>query len=129
MTKSAQQKNRLRNSIAASLAALLFIAPLALGGQEQVEVPSRPLTLNDCIALALNESPLLDASRLDVASATEEARAARGQALPQLTATGSAQLFSGSPTSKFAIVNVGSSTVVVGNPNNTSNSDRSVSGA
>jgi outer membrane protein TolC len=119
----------LRNSIAASLAALLVIAPLALGGQEQVEIPSHPLTLNDCIALALNESPLLDASRLDVASATEEARAARGQALPQLTATGSAQLFSGSPTSKFAIVNVGSSTVVVGNPNNTSNSDRSVNGA
>ena len=117
----------MRNSVAVSLVALLFIAPLALGAEEQVEVPSHPLTLNDCIALALNESPLLDASRLDVASATEEARAARGQALPQITASGSAQLFSGSPTSKFSIVNVGSSTAIVSNPNNTS--DRSVSGA
>jgi outer membrane protein TolC len=114
--------------MAAGLAALLSMAPLVLGGQEQLEIPSHPLTLNDCIALALNESPLLDASRLDVASATEEARAARGQALPELTATGSAQLFSGSPTSKFAIVNVGSG-IAVGNPNNTSNSNRSVSGA
>ena len=118
----------MRNSIAASLAALLFVAPLALGAEEQLEIPSHPLTLNDCIALALNESPLLDASRLDVASATEEARAARAQALPQLTATGSAQLFAGSPVSKFSIVNVAGTTTVARNPNNTP-ADRSVSGA
>jgi len=127
MTKSAQQKNHLRNSIAASLTALLFIAPLTLKSQEQVKVPSRPLTLNDYIALALNENPLLDASRLNVASATEKARAARDQTLPQLTATGSAQLFSKNPTNRFSIVNVNSSTIVATNPNNTSNSDRSVS--
>ena len=103
-----------------------------------VEVPSRPLTLGDCIALALNESPLLDASRLDVASATEDARAARGQALPEITASGSAEEFSGSPTGKFSIVNAGSSVIVVPtpppNPNrppnpNQGNNSRSVGGA
>ncbi len=65
---------------------------------------SRPLTLYDCISLALNESPLLEASRLDVASATEDARAARGQALPRLEGNGSYQAFTGSPTNKFAII-------------------------
>lgn len=126
MTKCVPLINRLRNSISVSLAVSLAIGHLALGAQEQVEVPSHPLTLKDCIALALNESPLLDASRLDVASATEEARAARGQVLPHITATGSAEIFWGSPSSKFSIVNAGSS-VVVGNPNN--NSNRSVNNA
>ena len=125
MTKCVPLINRLRNSIPVSLAVSLAIGLSALGGQEQVEVPSHPLTLKDCIALALNESPVLEASRLDVASATEEARAARGQALPKITASGSAELFAGSPSSKFGIVSAGSS-VVVGNPNN---SNRSVDGA
>jgi outer membrane protein len=98
----------------------LAIGHLALGGQELVEVPSHPLTVKDCIALALNESPLLDASRLDVASATEEARAARGQVLPQITASGTAEIFSGSPTNKFGIVSAGSSVVVTGNGRNVS---------
>ena len=127
MTKCAPPKNRLRNSIPVSLGVFVAIGSLAFGAQEQIEVPSRPLSLKDCIALALNESPLLDASRLDVASATEAARAARGQALPEITASGSAQLFSGSPTSKFLIVNSDSSTIV-GNPNRTP-VDRSVSSA
>ncbi len=113
----------MRNSIPVSLAVSLAIGHLALAGEEQVEVPSRPLTLKDCIALALNESPALEASRLDVASATEEARAARGEALPHINATAGYELFGGSPTAKFGIVNAGSS-VVVG-----SNSDNSVSSA
>src|SRR5438874_12045895 len=104
MTKCTRPRNRLKNSAPVSLAVSLAIGFSALGGQEQVEVPSHPLTLQDCIALALNESPLLDASRLDVASATEEARAARGQALPKVTASGSAELSSGSPSSRFAVV-------------------------
>ena len=103
MTKFAPLINRLRNSIPVAL--FLAIGQFAFGGQEQVTVPSRPLTLKDCIALALNESPLLDASRLDVSSATEDARAARGQALPQINASGTYQLFSGSPVGKFAIIN------------------------
>ena len=139
MTKCAPPKNRLRNSIPVSLGIFVAIGSLAFGAQEQIEVPSRPLSLKDCIALALNESPLLDASRLDVASATEEARAVRGQALPEITASGSAELFSGSPIGKFSIVSTGSSVIVVPtpppnpnrppNPNPGNNGSRSVDGA
>ena len=130
MTKCTQPINRLKNSIPLSVATFLAVGSLALGGQEMVEVPSRPLTLTDCIALALNESPLLDASRLDVASATEEARAARGQALPEITAAGSAEIFSGSPISKFSIVNTGSTVEVIRNPNNVRpTNSRTVDGA
>ncbi len=113
MTKCTQPRNRLRNSIALSLTILLFIVRLTQAGESQVAATSRALSLQDCIALALDESPVLKASRLDVASATEAARAARGQALPQITATGSAQLFSGSPTSRFSIVNLGDTGVGV----------------
>ena len=50
---------------------------------------------------------MLQGSRLDVASATEEARAARGRALPEITAVARYQLFSGSPTSRFSVVDSG----------------------
>jgi len=105
MTKCARQINRLRSNGVAGIAALLLIASqvLADGGQ-QLASSSHPLSLYECISLALNESPLLEASRLDVTSATEEARAARGEALPKLDATASYQLFTGSPTNKFAVV-------------------------
>ena len=96
-----------------TLAVLVLATPITEGGNDgtgpkrkAVDL-SKPLDLDDCIALALDESPLLEASRLDVTSATEEARAARGQALPELTASANAQIFSGSPTGRFAIVNVG----------------------
>ncbi len=117
----------MRNSIALSLTVLLFVAPLTQAGEGEVFTGSRALTLSDCIALALDESPLLEASRLDVASATEAARSARARNLPELTATASAQVFSGSPTSKFSIVNSDTGVVIPRNPNG--NSDRSVSGA
>jgi outer membrane protein TolC len=98
----------LRSRTTAAFLLLLLAAPLARGGEgELVSVPSRPLTLKDCIALALNESPALEASRLDITSATEEARAARGAALPSITGTGTYQLFSGSPTSRFSVVDTG----------------------
>jgi outer membrane protein TolC len=97
----------LRNSVVRSLIAFLLAVPLTQGGQGEVGSNSRALTLSDCIALALNESPVLEASRLDVASATEEARAARSQTLPEITGRASYQLFSGSPTSKFSIVDAG----------------------
>jgi len=88
-------------------ALLLALSPLAKAETRAPAIPSQPLTLSDCIALALQESPLLEASRFDVASATEEARAARSQNLPEITATGTAEIFSGSPTSKFSVVNLG----------------------
>ena len=98
------------------LAALLLSTAQLLAGQGEGISLSRPLTLYDCISLALNESPLLEASRLDVASATEEARAARGEALPRIDASGSYQFFTGSPTNKFAII--GTSGIGVGTNQN-----------
>lgn len=109
MTKSIPHRDQTCSiSLAALLAALLFIGPYAPAGQEISESPgSHALTLGECIAIALQESPLLEASRFDVASASEEVRAARSQLLPQLTASGTAEIFSGSPTSKFSVVSVG----------------------
>ncbi len=75
--------------------------------------------------MALQESPSLEASRFDVASATEEVRAARAKLLPDLSAQASAQAFSGSPSSRFSIVNVGDQGSVAINPNR-GNSNRSV---
>lgn len=90
---------------------MLFTLPFAAkGGDGLTDVSSHSLTLKDCLALALQESPLLESSRYDVASATDEIRAARAQTLPELTASGTAELFSGSPTSKFSVVNLGSAT-------------------
>ena len=69
-----------------------------------------PLTLRDCIAIALGESPALEASRFDVLSAAQEVRAAQGLLLPQVTGSAQYELFSGSPTSKFAVLNMGNVT-------------------
>ena len=69
-----------------------------------------PLTLHDCIAIALGESPALEASRFDVLSAAQEVRAAQGMALPLLTGSAQYQLFSGSQLSKFGVLNLGNVT-------------------
>lgn len=102
----------MKGKIAAGWAtAFLLLAGRLWAGQggkvEYIEVPNRPLNLKDCIAIALDESPALEASRLDVTSATEEARAARSALLPKIDGQASYQLFSGSPSGKFAIVNQG----------------------
>lgn len=103
----------MKSRVAVGCAICLLLTISARGGQgEYIEVPNRPLTLKDCISIALDESPALEASRLDVTAATEESRAARAAALPKLDGTASYQLFSGSPTSKFGIVNQGG--VVIG---------------
>jgi outer membrane protein TolC len=93
--------------VAGLLLTVPFAAQAGQAGEAPTDIPSGPLTLRDCLALALQDSPLLEASRLDVASATEEVRAARGQALPEINVSGTAELFSGSPTSKFSVVNLG----------------------
>ena len=103
----------MRNSLALSLIIFLFVVRFTRAGEANAVATTSALTLRECIALALDESPVLEASRLDVASATESARAARGEALPKITAIGSAQLFSGSPTSRFSIVNLGDTGVGV----------------
>src|SRR5437773_8527590 len=111
MTKSVLHRDRSSNSGAAYLAALLFILPCMSEAREALQAPpDHPLTLHDCIAIALGESPALEASRFDVLSAAQEVRAAQGMLLPQITGSAQYQLFSGSPTSKFAVVNLGSIT-------------------
>src|SRR5256885_14818872 len=112
MTKSIPHRNlTLRNSLAASLAGLLLILPFRLSAHEisthNVELPRHPLTLQDCIAIALGESPKLDASRFDLLAAGEEIRAARASLWPNLTGSATGEAFSGDRTSKFGIVNAG----------------------
>src|SRR2546430_1178086 len=111
MTKSILHQDRSSNNVAAGLAALLFILPCTSEAQYALEAPrSHPLTLHDCIAIALGESPALEASRFDVFSAAQEVRAAQGLLLPQITGAAQYELFSGSPTSKFGVLNLGSIT-------------------
>ncbi len=108
MTKSIPLRDRSSNNVAAGLAALLFILPWTSDAGDALESPvTHPLTLHDCIAIALGENPALEASRYDVFSAAQEVRAAQGMLLPQLTGTAEYELFSGSPSSKFAVVNLG----------------------
>lgn len=111
MTKSIPPRDRSSNNFVAGLVALLFVLPYTSEGQEALAPPRpHPLTLHDCIAIALGENPALEASRYDVLSATQEVRAAQGMLLPQLTGTAQYELFSGSPSNKFAVVNLGNVT-------------------
>ena len=120
MIKSVLPSDRSLNNVVACLAALLLILPCMSEAGEGLEAPRHhPLTLRDCIAVALGESPALEASRFDVLSAAQEVRAAQGLLLPQVTGSAQYQLFSGSPTSKFSVLNIGnvspSGTVVTTN--------------
>ena len=120
MIKSVLPSDRSLNNVVACLAALLLILPCTSEAGEGLEAPRHhPLTLRDCIAVALGESPALEASRFDVLSAAQEVRAAQGLLLPQVTGSAQYQLFSGSPTSKFSVLNIGnvspSGTVVTTN--------------
>ncbi len=112
MTKSIPHRNLiLGNNLAASLAALLVILPLKLPAREisahNPDLPRHPLTLQDCIAIALGESPKLEASRFDLLAAGEEIRAAQASLWPNLTGSATGEAFSGDRTSKFGIVNAG----------------------
>ena len=106
----------LRNSLLLAWALFSLGASPARAGEEMATPGTHLLTLQDCIAMALQESPALEASRFDVASATEEVKAARARLLPDLSAQASVQAFSGSPSSRFSVVNLGDQgSVVVGN--------------
>ncbi len=112
MTKSIPHRNLiLGNNLAASLAALLLILPVWLPAREisahNPDLPRHPLTLQDCIAIALGESPKLEASRFDLLAAGEEIRAAQASLWPNLTGSATGEAFSGDRTSKFGIVNAG----------------------
>ena len=112
MTKSVLRTDPSSNrGVAYLVALLLFILPCTSKAGEGLETgPHRPLTLHDCIAIALGESPALEASRFDVLSAAQEVRAAQGLALPQVTGQASYELFSGANTTKFSVLNLGSVT-------------------
>jgi outer membrane protein len=95
---------------------LLLNLPSRLPAQE-IEIgtrhpglPRHPLTLQDCIAIALGESPKLEASRLDLLAAGEEIRAARASLWPNLTGSATGEAFSGESTGIFVITAVGPST-------------------
>src|SRR5262249_17095371 len=111
MTKSILHLDRSSNNIAVYLVALLFVLPCMSDAREALEVlPHHPLTLHECISIALGESPALEASRFDVLSAAQEVRAAQGMLLPQVTGEAQYELFTGSKVSKFGVLNLGSVT-------------------
>src|SRR4030095_2153373 len=111
MTESVLHIDRFSNNVAAYVAALLFILPCMSKAGEGLDArPHLPLTLHECIAIALGYSPALEGSRFDVLSAGEEVRAAQGILLPQVTGHAQYELFSGSPTSMFSVLNLGTVT-------------------
>jgi outer membrane protein TolC len=85
----------------------VLILPLRLPAGEirarDPDLPRHPLTLKDCIAIALGESPKLEGSRLDILAAGAEIRAAQDSLWPNLKGTVAGDAFSGEPTSKFKI--------------------------
>lgn len=89
---------------------MLLLPCASEAGETSEGVPNHPLTLHECISIALGESPALEGSRFDLLSAVQEVRAAQGLVLPQITGSAQYQIFSGSPTSKFSVINLGSIT-------------------
>src|SRR5437667_2188806 len=109
MTEFTLHSDRSLNKVAACLVALLSILPgVSKAGEGSAALPRHPLTLHECIAIALGESPALEASRFDVFSADQAVRAAQGMLLPQITGAADYLLFSGSRVSKFGVINLGS---------------------
>jgi outer membrane protein TolC len=99
MTKFILHQDRIfRSSLTACLAGLLLTLPSTLAAQRRV------LTLQDCIDIALGESPLMEASRFDLLAATEEINAVRAMTLPQVLGSATPEIFSGGQTSAFAIL-------------------------
>src|SRR3954471_5055365 len=110
MTKFTPHQNLfLGSSLVGLLATLLLaLAPTLQAGEVRTynsRLPRHPLTLRDCFAIALGESPKLEASRFDLMAAGAEIRAAQGLLWPNLTGSATGEMFSGDRTSKFGIVN------------------------
>jgi outer membrane protein TolC len=97
MTKSILQRDR-RKAKFAAVVTFLFISLPVLRAQ------NRPLSLQDCIDIALGKSARMEAGRFDLLAATAEIYAARASLWPNLSGTVTAEEFSGRPTSKFGIV-------------------------
>lgn len=114
MIKFAPHRNPiLASSSVGLLATLLLSLPLRLQAGEvktYSNLPRHPLTLRDCIAIALGESPKLEATRFDLLAAGAEIRAAQDLLWPNLKGSATGEMFSGNQTSKFAIVNASTTT-------------------
>jgi outer membrane protein, multidrug efflux system len=97
MTKSILQRDQRKLKIAAA-ATLIFISLPVLRAQ------NGPLSLQDCIDIAVGKSPRMEAGRFDLLAASAQIYAERASLWPILTGTVTAEEFSGRPTSKFGIV-------------------------
>ena len=99
----------LGSSLIGLLTSLLLVLPTRLPAGEvrtyNHNLPRHPLTLRDCIAIALGESPKLEASGFDLLAAGWEVRAAQASLWPNLKGSASGEAFSGESTGKFGIVN------------------------
>src|SRR6266516_5177171 len=115
MTKFTPHRNLfLESSSIGLLATLLLILSSRLQAGEVrtygPNLPRHPLTLRDCIAIALAESPKLEATRFDLLAAGEEIRAAQASLWPNLKGSATGEAFSGQSTGSFSGVTIGAST-------------------
>ena len=87
----------LESSLIGLLATLLLILPPRLPAGEvrtyNHNLPRHPLTLRDCIAIALGESPKLEASGFDLLAAGWEVRAAQALLWPNLKGSATGEAF------------------------------------
>jgi len=88
-----QPTRRSRHRVVASSLAALLCACAAFAAPPQTETPTPstnalPLSLADCVRIALAQNPEIAATRHDATAAREQYRQAAGEALPTLRAVG-----------------------------------------
>jgi len=110
MTKSNPHRNPFLGSSLIGLVAILLLilapgSPAGEVGTRNLTLPRHPLTLRDCIAIALGESPKLEANSFDLLAAGWDIRAAQALLWPNVTGSVGGEAFSGESTGKFGIVN------------------------
>ena len=110
MTKFNPHRNLFLGSSLIGLVAILLLilapgSPAGEVGTRNLTLPRHPLTLRDCIAIALGESPKLEANSFDLLAAGWDIRAAQALLWPNVTGSVGGEAFSGESTGKFGIVN------------------------
>ena len=80
--------------------AVAICAPLLAFGQ------AHPLTINDCVDIALGRSPDLRAAEYDIKAASEIITSTRAGLLPSLSSALTLEGVSGQPTNVFSLLNV-----------------------
>src|SRR6266404_8911064 len=88
----------MRKAVALGLALLLSAAV--------ADVWAAPLTLKQCVGLAVHDSPLLAGGIYDTEAARYEVDKQRGLLLPDTTGQLSVDELKGSPTTPFSVLNV-----------------------